>query len=285
MVDTMITGKTSLVGVIGDPVKHSLSPLMHNAAFLELGLDYVYIPFRVAKPDLKTAIKGAGSLNIKGLNVTIPHKMKVIEFIDELDQLSKLIGAVNTLKFEKNSIKGYNTDGTGLIRALEEVTSIKDKKIIITGAGGAARAAAYQTILEGAGSLIIANRTVSNAFSLKQDLINDLESDVKVIDLGSKLKNELKDADILIDTTPIGMYPNINEKPLVKAEDMHIELIVFDMVYNPLKTSLLKEAEKAGAKPVSGIKMLIYQGIESFQIWTGIRPTYKSFEKGLKSVL
>ncbi|MDI6644517.1 MAG: shikimate dehydrogenase [Methanobacteriaceae archaeon] len=281
----MITGKTSLVGVIGDPVKHSLSPLMHNAAFFELGLDYVYIPFRVAKQDLKTAINGAQSLNLKGLNVTIPHKIRIIKYIDELDRLSELIGAVNTLKFENNLIKGYNTDGTGLIRALEEFTQIKDKKIIITGAGGAARAAAYQTLIEKAGSLVIANRTLDNAISLQEDIINDLGSDVKVIGLDSKLQNELKDADILIDTTPIGMYPNINEKPVVSAEDMHSDLIVFDMVYNPLKTSLLKEAENAGAKPVSGIKMLIYQGIESFQIWTGIRPTYKSFENGLKGVL
>jgi len=217
----MITGKTSLVGVIGDPVKHSLSPLMHNAAFLELGLDYVYIPFRVFREDLESAIEGARSLNIKGLNVTIPHKMRVIKFIDELDQLSTLIGAVNTLKFENNLIKGYNTDGSGLIRALEEFTNIKDKKVVITGAGGAARAAAYQTLLVGAGSLVIANRTVDNAISLQQDLINDLQSDVKAIDLGSKLKKELEDADILIDTTPIGMYPNINEKPVVKAENMH----------------------------------------------------------------
>ena len=281
----MITGKTTVVGLIGDPVEHSLSPLMHNAAFLDLGIDYVYVPHLVAKEDLENSIKGALSLNIKGLNVTIPHKTAVIEFVDELDKSSQLIGAVNTLKFEDNIIKGFNTDGIGLVRALEEVTNVKDKKVVITGAGGAARAAAFGMFLEGAGSMVIANRTVDNAINLRNDLFNTFKSDVMAIDLGSQLKKELKDADILIDTTPIGMFPNIDENPIVNSKYMHSDLMVFDMVYNPLNTRLLREAEKAGAKPVSGIKMLIYQGIESFQIWTGIKPSVESFENGLKDVL
>ncbi|AXV38583.1 MAG: shikimate dehydrogenase [Methanobacteriaceae archaeon] len=280
----MITGKTNVVGLIGDPIEHSLSPLMHNAAFLELGLDYVYVPYRVSKEDLETSIKGAQSLNIKGLNVTIPHKTAIIKFLDELDRSSQLIGAVNTVKFEDNIIKGYNTDGIGLVRALEEVTSIKNKRVVITGAGGAARAAAFQILLEGAGSMVIANRTVNNAITLRDDILNNFKGDVEAVDLG-QLKTELKDVDILIDTTPLGMYPNIDENPVITAEYMHSNLTVFDMVYNPLKTSLLIEADKAGAKSVSGIKMLIYQGIESFQIWTGIKPSVMSFQNSLKDKL
>ena len=155
----MITGKTNVVGIIGNPVEHSLSPLMHNAAFEQLDLDYIYVPFLVAENALKNAINGAKSLNIKGLNVTIPHKTEIIKHLDSLDKAAELIGAVNTVKFDENGTIGFNTDGIGAVKSIEEVTSVKNKKVIILGAGGAARAVAFQILIEGAGSLIIANRT------------------------------------------------------------------------------------------------------------------------------
>ncbi len=278
----MITGKTNVVGLIGDPVEHSLSPPMHNAAFKHLNLDYVYVPYPVKKESLENAIFGAKALNIKGLNVTIPHKTEVINYLDILDKPAELIGAVNTIKFDGNEVKGYNTDGIGAVRSIEELCSIRNKKVIILGAGGAARAVSFQILINGAESLIIANRTPENALKLQKDLIQRLNADVKTIDLGEKLKNELLNADILINTTPIGMYPNINHEPLVKAEMMCEDLICNDIVYNPLKTGLLKEAEKAGAKTISGIKMLIYQGMESFKIWTGINPPLDIFENAFK---
>ncbi|MGC9516903.1 MAG: shikimate dehydrogenase [Methanomicrobiales archaeon] len=278
----MITGKTNVVGLIGDPVEHSLSPIMHNAAFKKLKLDYVYVPFNVKSDNLTKSIIGAQNLNIKGLNVTIPHKRTIMDLTDFLDQSAQLIGAVNTIKFEDNMIKGYNTDGIGLVKSLEEITSIKNKKIIITGAGGAARAAAFEMVLHNSGEIIIANRTPEKAVKLRDDIIGSIGGDVDALDLGSKFKKELDNADILIDTTPIGMYPHVKEKPVASAEDMHPDLIVMDLVYNPLKTGLLTEAEKIGAKTISGIKMLIYQGIESFHIWTGIKPPVKIFETALK---
>jgi shikimate dehydrogenase len=280
----MITGKTKLLGLIGDPVEHTLSPYMHNAAFKFLNLDYVYVPFHVKKGGLKAAIHGAKSLEIKGLNVTIPHKTDVIHYLDVLDRTAKLIGAVNTIKFE-NEIKGYNTDGLGAVRAIDETTSVKDKKIVILGAGGASRAISFQIMLCGAERLIIANRTLKKAFILKKNLVEKLDADVEAIDLGEKLKEELKDADILINTTPIGMYPNIHQKPLVTSEMMHENLIVNDIIYNPLETGILREALKASAKTVTGVKMLIYQGIESFKIWTGVEPPVKVFEEALAKVL
>lgn len=278
----MITGKTNVVGIIGDPVEHSMSPIMHNAAFRYLSLDYIYVPFKVSSDELKSAIDGAKSLNIKGLNVTIPHKTDVIQYLDSFDKSAELIGAVNTIKFDDDDhAKGYNTDGVGAVKAIEEFSTVKDKKIIILGAGGASRAVSFQILIDGAKELVIANRTPENALELKNDLTEKLNAYVKCVDLGEELKNELVDADILINTTPIGMYPHVDQEPLVKAEMMHEKLIVNDLVYNPLKTGLLKEAEKAGAKSISGIKMLIYQGMESFRIWTDVNPPLEVFQEAL----
>ena len=279
----MINGKTKITGLIGDPVEHTLSPHMHNAGFSYFKLDYVYVPFHVKKEELKAAIIGAKSLDIRGLNVTIPHKIAVMKFLDEIDDTAELIGAVNTIKFD-DKIIGHNTDGLGAIRAIEELTDIKDKKVVILGAGGASRAISFQAVLSGAGQVVIANRTIDKAIKLTDNLKNNLDADIKAIGLGDELGEELVDSDILINTTPIGMYPNINQKPLVTSDMMHEGLIVNDVIYNPLKTELLKEAHKTGAKTISGIKMLIYQGIESFKIWTGREPPVKVFENAINVI-
>jgi shikimate dehydrogenase len=278
----MITGKTNVVGLIGDPVGHSLSPVMHNAAFKYLNIDFVYVPFLVKKRNLQNAIDGAKFLNLKGLNVTIPHKTEVIKFLDELDTSAKLVNAVNTILFEESKAKGYNTDGLGAVKALEEITNIKDKRIVIMGAGGAAKAVLSQVIYKGAKSVLIANRTLENAIKLRKILNDKFIDKVQCLGFTDELKDVVMNSDIVINTTPVGMYPKVHEKPLLTATDMHSDLIVYDLVYNPLKTVLLKEAEKAGAKPLSGIKMLIYQGMESFKIWTNIYPPYSIFEEALK---
>ena len=262
-----IKGSTNIVGLIGHPVEHSFSPPMHNAAFRELGMDYAYVAFDVNPDNLSSAIDGAKALNIKGFNVTIPHKIEVMQYLDELDDVARLIGAVNTIDFK--NLKGYNTDGIGAVRAIEEVTSIKDRNIVVAGAGGASRAISFYLAKFGASSITILNRNVNKARSLasdvlKSDLIGDVSSDSI-----SEINSYLKDADILVDTTPLGMDPHIDDEPIAKAENMHEDLVVFDAVYNPNETVLIKEALKAGAEPVYGIKMLLYQGAESFKIWTG----------------
>jgi shikimate dehydrogenase len=277
----MITGKTNVFGIIGDPVEHTLSPGMHNAAFEKLGLDNIYVPFHVKEDQLEDAINGAYALGIRGLNVTIPHKTEVIKYLDYLDIAAGLIGAVNTIEFGGNGAVGHNTDGIGAVRAIEEVEPVKNKKIMVLGAGGAARAISFQILLSGAKSIVISNRTIEKACELRDDLVEKLEPEVKVTDLGIELEKELKDTDILINTTPIGMYPNISQKPLVTADMMHQGLIVNDIVYNPLKTGLIVEAEKAGAKTISGVKMLMYQGIEAFKIWTGVEPPLEIFQEAL----
>ena len=262
-----IKGSTNIVGLIGHPVEHSFSPPMHNAAFQKLGMDYAYVAFDVNPTDLSSAIEGAKSLNIKGFNVTIPHKIEVMQYLDELDEVAKLIGAVNTIDFKE--LKGYNTDGIGAVRAIEEVSSIKDKNIVVAGAGGASRAISFYLAKFGASSITILNRSVDKAKNLADDVLaSDLIGDVNFASI-SEIDNYLPDSDILVDTTPLGMDPHINDEPIATAENMHEDLVVFDAVYNPNETVLLKEAIKAGAKPVYGIKMLLYQGAESFKIWTG----------------
>ena len=275
-----IKGSTNIVGLIGHPVEHSFSPPMHNAAFKALNMDWAYVAFDVNPSNLNSAIEGAGSLGIKGFNVTIPHKIEVMKYLDEIDEVASLIGAVNTIDFK--NMKGYNTDGIGAVKAIEEATSIKNRKVVVAGAGGASRAISFYIAKYGAESLTILNRNVEKAQRLADDI--GLIDEVKA-DSIKNIKGHLADADILIDTTPVGMHPNVDDDAIVSAEDMHGELVVFDAVYNPNQTSLIKEAIKANAKPVYGIKMLLYQGAESFRIWTGQKPPVDVMEDALKKTL
>ena len=299
----MVDGKTKILGVIGDPIEHTFSPAMHNAGLNELGLNYIYLPFHVKEDMLGECIQGAKAMGIKGLNVTIPHKSNVIKHLDDIDSVASMIGAVNTIQFiydednessnQDNGInvrtKGFNTDGYGCVRAIEEKTSIKDKKVSITGAGGAARAVAFQIANSGIDELSILNRNLSKAQSLANDLKTNLEGigidiSINAYDL-EELKRELSDSDIFIDTTPIGMYPNVDDKPVASADMLHEDLLVNDIVYTPMKTSLIREAELANAEVVYGYKMLLYQGIRSFEIWLGREAPVEVMEKALLDVL
>lgn len=278
-----IKGSTNIVGLIGHPVEHSFSPPMHNAAFQALGMDYAYVAFDVNPSDVKSAICGGNALNIKGFNVTIPHKIEVMKYLEELDEVASLIGAVNTIDFK--NLKGYNTDGIGAIKAIEEVTSVKNKNVVVSGAGGASRAISFYLAKYGVESLTILNRNVDKAQSLAGDVSSSGLIENVNADSISEINNCLKDADILVDTTPLGMDPYIDDEPIAKAENMHEDLVVFDAVYNPNETVLLKEAIKAGAKPVYGIKMLLYQGAESFKIWTGVDAPVDVMENALRDTL
>ena len=299
----MVDGKTRILGVIGDPIEHTFSPAMHNAGLDALNLNYIYLPFHVKQDRLKECIEGAKSLGIQGLNVTIPHKTNVMKHLDDIDQVASMIGAVNTIQFiydednessnQNNEInvttKGFNTDGYGCVRAIQEKTSINDKKVTITGAGGAARAIAFQMANSGISELSILNRNALKAQALADDLKNNLETigidiNVNAYDL-ENLKKELSDSDIFIDTTPIGMHPNVNDKPIASADMLHEDLLVNDIVYTPMETSLLKEAKLANAEIVYGYKMLLYQGIRSFEIWLNQEAPVDVMENALLDVL
>lgn len=278
-----IKGSTDIVGLIGHPVEHSFSPPMHNATFQALGMDCAYVAFDVDPSDLRLAIEGADALNVKGFNVTIPHKIEVMKYLNELDEVARLIGAVNTIDFK--NLKGYNTDGIGAIKAIEEVTSVCDKNVVVSGAGGASRAISFYLAKYGVESITILNRNVDKAKSLAEDVLDSkLIAEVNS-DSISQIGNYIKDADILVDTTPLGMDPHIYDEPVATSDMMHEDLVVFDAVYNPNETVLLKQAIEAGAKPVYGIKMLLYQGAESFKIWTGRDAPIDVMENALRDTL
>ncbi len=268
-----------LFGVLGDPVSHSLSPAMHNAAFGALGMECEYHAFRVSKDALHDAIQGAYALGFGGLNLTIPLKEKALEIVKPTE-LAEKIGAVNTIDFKKG-IVGYNTDGVGAKRALESNgIGIRGKNVVLLGAGGAARAIAFQLASDGA-AVTIANRTEERAFSLAKDVSRIGKARGTGLD---ELKTLIEDCDILINSTAIGMSPRASET-IVTSEMMHNKLVVFDIVYNPVETMLLGEAHKAGAKTIDGVTMLVYQGAEAFKIWTGRTPPVDVMERAVRERL
>jgi len=266
---TSISGKTRVCGVIGDPIEHSLSPIMQTAAFEALNLDYVFLAFKVKPSCVEDAINGMRALNIRGLNVTMPHKSKVINFLDRVDLSAQIVNSVNTILNKENMLFGFNTDGVGALRALKENgVALKGRKVLLLGAGGAARAIAY-TMAKEADELAILNRTVKHAQAIAKLLEKSCSKKIVAGSLSANdIQTNLQDSDILINATSIGMKPNAEESP-VPPKLLRSNLSVMDIVYNPLETKLAKDAKVAGAKLVSGIEMLIYQGGASFEIWTG----------------
>ena len=242
--------------LFGNPVAQSLSPLMHNAALKEMGLPGIYVPLCVR--NLPLAVQGLRGLDIRGVSVTIPFKTEIMDYLNDVDDEALRIGAVNTLINRDGRLTGHNTDWRGLIRSMKEQTDIKGKTVVILGAGGAARAALYGVIKAG-GLPVIVNRTRGKARVLAQDWECPYES----------LKNIGKiKADILINTTPVGMFPQEAESPIAGDALKHFPWIV-DVIYNPLKTKLLQDAEKAGCRTLSGLDMFVYQGAEQIRLWTG----------------
>ena len=264
MGNSAVSGRTRICGVIGDPIEHTMSPIMHNAAFARLGIDYLYVPFRVRKGELSQAIEGMRALNIKGLNVTIPHKVAVIPLLDKLDPLVEGIGAVNTIVNDDGVLTGYNTDATGFLQALlEEGVEPEGKNVVILGAGGASRAISFILAQRGA-HLVILNRKLDKAEELAQRI-----SQVNALKLNEEnLSRALEGANILVNATSVGMSPDVDETPL-PTRLLRPGLVVFDIVYNPIKTRLLQEAKRAGARTIGGLDMLVWQGALAFERWTG----------------
>ncbi|MGD6806731.1 MAG: shikimate dehydrogenase [Candidatus Bathyarchaeia archaeon] len=264
-----ISGRTRVCGVIGDPIEHSLSPIMHNAAFQALGLDYVFLAFKVKSSCVPDAVNGMRALNIRGLNVTMPHKSTVMANLDRIDLSAQIISSVNTILNKENLLFGFNTDGVGAVKALKENgVELKGRKVLLLGAGGAARAIAYSMAKEG-DELAVLNRTAKQAQALAKLLEKSANKKIAYGSLSpSDIEKNLQDSDIIINATSVGMKPHPDESP-IPAKLLRPDLSVMDIVYNPLETKLVKEAKAAGAKVVSGVEMLIYQGAASFEIWTG----------------
>jgi shikimate dehydrogenase len=269
-----ISGTTRTCAIVGDPVEHTLSPAMHNAAFRETGLDYIYVAFTVKPGDLAGAVAGMRALGMPGMNVTIPHKVNVIPLLDRLDPLAEKIGAVNTIVNESGILTGYNTDASGFLRAMVENGVRPDGKTVVTlGSGGAARAVSF-TLADNGATPVILNRPsgIERAKHLALTVAETTGIKTEALELDREnLEKVLEDADILVNATSVGMSPDTEKSP-VPADLLKPGLVVYDIVYSPVKTRLLQDAEAAGAETVSGIDMLVWQGAMAFELWTGKKP-------------
>ena len=267
----MISGTTRVLGVIGDPVEHSASPAMHNAAINDLGLDYAYVAFKVEHAELSRAVEGLRAFNMAGINVTVPHKKAVIPYLDEVSPEAKVIGAVNTIVNSSGKLIGYNTDVYGFTKSINTEGGFEKwpTNVVLLGAGGAARAVLYSLLQRSEIERVhLINRTMEKA----ELLANELDYSGRV------LTNLMSEGDwdqvgLLINSTSVGLFPNVRSSPLQDTSVIRPDMLVVDNIYRPLHTELMSKAEECGAKVVNGLGMLIWQGVRSFELWTGITPS------------
>lgn len=279
-----LTGHTRIVGVIGDPVAHSRSPQMHNAAFAKAGLDYVYVPFHVRPDDLAAAIAGFKAINVVGINITLPHKQAVIPFLTSISREAELIGAVNTLTFVDGNIHGDNTDAPGVLQALDEDGNTSGtpvgEKVVVLGAGGAARAVVVALALRGVAAITIANRTVEKAVSLATEM--DQKTGVSMQGMGltdERLPLSVRESKLLVNTATISM--DVTHPLLISADWLQPNTIVYDIVYTPPVTPLMQAATERGCQTLGGIGMLVHQGAIAFEKWTGVAPCTETMRQAL----
>jgi shikimate dehydrogenase len=276
----MISGKTRLLALIGHPVSHSLSPAMHNASFTEDGLDFVYVCLDVDPRDLPSAVKGLEALNLRGFNVTMPHKRAMIPLVDDLDEGARISGAVNTVVIDDSGLRGYNTDGGGMVMACEEAgIELRDRSVLLLGSGGTAAAIAVAFYEAGIGELHIVSRTTVNATRLRDKLSRNGMRNLSVHPLDAS-EQGLPDADVVVNATPLGMK---EDDPMpVPAEYVRKGRVYCDVVYRPgEKTPLVLLARERGVPVVAGDRMLLYQGVLAQKLWTGRDPNTKAMDQAI----
>ena len=278
---------TKLVILLGNPLGHSISPPMHNRVFEKLGLDFCYMPVEVTAENLQAVFSGLSKMNVAGFNVTIPHKIAIMEYLDELDPLAATIGAVNTITVTNGITKGYNTDGAGFVRSLEErgKLSVKGKRIYMTGCGGGARAIAMTLAFQGAEKIYLQNRTLAKAESLADEINTKIRNCAEVIGPSPFNRQEaIAASSVLINGTSLGMHPR---EGVLSVDESLIapHLIVADIVYNPLMTRLLKTAQAKGCTIIDGLGMLIYQGAAAFKLFTGHDPIVEEMSEVVYSIM
>ena len=270
-----IDAKTKLIGLLGNPVGHSMSPFMQNLFLEQCGINGAYMAFAVEKDKIGEAIRGMHALGVQGANVTIPHKEAVIPYLCGMSKAAQACGAVNTLVYTPEGYYGDNTDGAGLLAALEANNGWRaaGKQILIAGAGGAAKGVAVAMALQGAANICIANRTLEKAEQLAEQISQLSDTETSAISI-----QELQNADLyqqydtIVNTTSLGMAPKVDEMIQVNIGALQPEHLVVDLIYNPLETRLLRLAREQGAQTASGLGMFIYQGVLAFEAWNGIRP-------------
>jgi len=264
----MISGKTMVYGLIGDPIDHSMSPAIQNAAFRSTGIDAVYVPLHVRRQDLREAIQGLRALKLKGFNVTAPHKVNVLRYLDKIETAAAAIGSVNTVINENGKLSGFNTDGVGALKALGEAgASLDGKSVLIFGAGGASRAIAY-ALARHANSVRLVNRTNSKSKELAGRIRGKFHIEVTHAPLSSKLLRVfIEQANIIINASSMGTDGIAN--PPIEVDWLRPDQWVFDIVYKPTQTRLLELADSARARSITGLNMLVNQGACAFELWTG----------------
>jgi len=273
-IDRRVNGKTKVLCIIGNPVEHSISPILHNSISRYLGMDVVYVPLRVEKTRLECAVKGLGALNAAGFNVTVPFKNDILPFLDEISEEARLIGAVNTVKNINGRLYGYNTDAEGFLRSLNEEGGIgfNGNNVVLIGAGGAARALAVKAALDGARRITIVNRTKEKAVEIADIVNNNIVNIASCLSLGdSSTEKVFSESKIVINTTSVGMHPDESRTPVENMTGLSLKQVVCDIIYNPERTVFLKNAAKMGCKVLNGLGMLFYQGVYAYEIWMDVK--------------
>lgn len=267
-----IDTSTILYGVIGNPVAHSLSPVMHNRAFYEAGLNGIYLAFQVT--DIGSALAGVRGLGLKGVSITIPHKVTALSFLDEIDGKAQLIGAVNTVVNQNGRLRGYNSDCYGAVKALTAKTTLWEKNVALIGAGGAARAVGFGLLWEGA-RITVFNRTVETG----ERLAKEMGVEFRPLDEFDQVTSQ-----IVVNSTSVGMAPHTGAMPMAPSL-LKPEMVVMDIVYNPPRTALIRAAEKIGCTTVDGLEMFVYQGVAQFEKWTGVKAPVKAMRQAVLEAL
>ena len=278
-----IDGATQITGVFGSPVTHTASPAMHNAAFTALKLNWAYLAFEVDPKNLRTALAGIRDMHYRGVNLTVPHKILALDLVNEVDPIARQLGAVNTVVVEAGKLRGFNTDGYGIVEALKEDfdLTLKDKRVLVLGAGGAGRAIAIQCALEGATRITVANRTAAKLAPIAAE-IAQTKTEFQGIELDGvgQLAGQI---DLLVNATSVGL--KADESLGLPAAIFTSNLAVYDTIYRPAETQLLRQATEAGAKVSNGLSMLLHQGAKAFEIWTGRKAPLAVMRRALRAAV
>jgi shikimate dehydrogenase len=285
MTQQLLSLRADLVGVFGDPVDENPTGIMQEAAFAAAGLNWRYLLLRVTGDDLSSAITGLRAMRFQGINLTIPHKVAVLKYLDEVAPDAALIGAVNTVRRASNRLIGENTDGKGFLRSVREDAGVDPagKRVVFLGAGGAARAMSVELALAGASHITIVNRTQSRGEELVRTLKQKTPAQAEFVQWVGDYPVS-PEADILVNATSIGLYPNTGDKPRVMMATMGPDLLVCDVIPNPPQTAFLTAAAGRGARTLDGLGMLVYQGAIAFKLWTGLEPSIPVMRQALEKV-
>lgn len=283
-----ITGKTKLLGVIGEPIEHSLSPVMHNAAITKMGLDYIYLPFPIKTADLGVAIAGFAAMGLQGFSVTIPHKQAIISLLSEVSAIAKLTGAVNTVWRTEQGWSGTNTDVEGFVAPLQALNRDWSQTTpVILGHGGAARAVVVGCTQLGCTEIHIVGRNVQKLSQFQQSWVNAPLPITLNVHRWEELPELLPQADLVVNSTPVGMYPNVEQSPLDAAamQLLRPSAIAYDLIYTPNPTQFLRQAQERGAVAIDGLEMLVQQGAAALKIWVEQTPSVDIMRQSLQQHL